>query len=200
MRKVAIMSIVVGLIILVMSSIRITMPIITSTIIPNLNTIVNVTPGMKLIVSDMNGSLTLIPLKGYSTFIDMIDYLSPIFVFVGIIISIALLLIKKNLTISMSDPLFFGIILMLILSAIFALPIPTPIYVNNNITTTYLLIGINAYVGLSSIMYLISALLLVVSTWLYREPQIIESLYPDIDQLMSMTVILKSEEETEQSE
>ncbi|WP_054842400.1 hypothetical protein [Vulcanisaeta distributa] len=85
---------------------------------------------MKLIISDTNGSLTLIPIKGYSSFIDTIDYLSPIFIFVGIIISITLLIIKRNQSIDVSDPLFFGIILMLIVALVFSLPIPTQIYLS----------------------------------------------------------------------
>ncbi|ADY00813.1 MAG: hypothetical protein ACP5GZ_04060 [Vulcanisaeta sp.] len=200
MRKVIIAFIAIGIIILIMSNIRITLPIIVSASIPSLSEVVNVTPGLKLIISDTNGSLALIPIKGYSAFINMVDYLSPIFVFVGIIISIALLVIKKNQKIDISDPLFFGILLMLIISLIFAFPIPTQVYLSEGSLTKTILIGINAYVGFSSIMYLISTVLLVMSTWLYREQTIMENLYSDIDQLMSMTVMLKSEEETEQSE
>jgi len=199
MRKVAIAFIVIGIIILVMSSIRITIPIITSPPLPGISKIVNVTPGMELVVNDINGSLTLTPIKGYSQFLDSIDYLSPILVFVGIVISMVILVRGRNVKFSISDPLIFGVMLMLTFSLIFALPIPTPIYLDGNPTSTYLLVGVNAYVGLSSTMYLISAALLTVSTWLYRETQTIESLYPDIDQLMSMTVMLKSEEETEES-
>ena len=200
MKKVIMAFIAIGIIILIMTNIRIALPIVVGASIPSLSKIVNVTPGMKLIVSDTNGSLALIPIKGYSTFINMIDYLSPIFVFVGIIISIALLIIKKNQKTDISDPLFFGIVLMLIISLIFAFPIPTQVYLSEGSETLSILIGVNAYVGFSSIMYLISTVLLVMSTWLYREQTIMENLYSDIDQLMSMTVMLKSEEETEQSE
>ncbi len=199
MKRVVMAFIVIGIIILIMSNIRIALPI-TNTVLPNFNDIVNVTPGLKLIVSDTNGSLTLIPVRGYSLFIDTIDYLSPIFVFVGIIISIVLLMIKRNQSIDVSDPLFFGIVLMLIVALIFSLPIPTQIYLNENGITQSILVGVNAYVGFSSITYLIGAVLLMISTWLYREKAVMEDAYSDIDQLMSMTIMLKSEEETERSE
>ncbi|WP_243666271.1 hypothetical protein [Vulcanisaeta sp. JCM 16159] len=40
----------------------------------------------------------------------------------------------------------------------------------------------------------------MMSTWLYREKTTVGDMYTDIDQLMSLTIMLKSEEETEQSE
>ncbi|WP_243678553.1 hypothetical protein [Vulcanisaeta distributa] len=40
----------------------------------------------------------------------------------------------------------------------------------------------------------------MMSAWLYREKTAMEGTYSDIDQLMSMTIMLKSEEETERSE
>ncbi|GAB6945681.1 hypothetical protein [Vulcanisaeta sp. JCM 14467] len=199
MKKIMMAFIVIGIIILIMSNIRVALPI-TNAAMPNFNDVVNVTPGLKLIVSDTNGSLTLIPIKGYSPFIDTIDYLSPIFVFVGIMISITMLIIRKKQSIDVSDPLFFGVILMLALALAFSLPIPTQVYLSEGSTTQSILIGVNAYVGFSSITYLISTILLMMSTWLYRERTAIEDVYSDIDQLMSMTIMLKSEEETERSE
>lgn len=199
MRKVVMAFIVIGIIILIMSNIRVALPI-TNAAVSNFNDVVNVTPGLKLIISDTNGSLTLIPIKGYSLFIDTVDYLSPIFVFIGIIISIVLLLIKRNYSIDVSDPLFFGIILMLIVALIFSLPIPTQIPLGENSINQSIIVGVNAYVGFSSITYLISTVLLMMSTWLYREKTTVGDMYTDIDQLMSLTIMLKSEEETEQSE
>ncbi|GAB6948366.1 hypothetical protein JCM16161A_24960 [Vulcanisaeta sp. JCM 16161] len=199
MRKIVLAFIVIGIIILIMSNIRVALPI-TNVAMPSFNDIVNVTPGLKLIISDTNGSLTLIPIRGYSSFIDTIDYLSPIFIFVGIIISIALLMIKRNQSIDVSDPLFFGIILMLIVALVFSLPIPTQIYLSEGPVTQSMLVGVNAYVGFSSITYLISTVLLMMSAWLYREKTAMDGMYSDIDQLMSMTIMLKSEEETERSE
>ncbi|WP_054853301.1 hypothetical protein [Vulcanisaeta distributa] len=199
MRKVIMVFIVIGIIILIMSNIRVALPI-TNAAVSNFNDVVNVTPGLKLIISDTNGSLTLIPIKGYSSFIDTVDYLSPIFVFIGIIISIVLLLIKRNYSIDVSDPLFFGIILMLIVALIFSLPIPTQISLGENSINQSIIVGVNAYVGFSSITYLISTVLLMMSTWLYREKTTVGDMYTDIDQLMSLTIMLKSEEETEQSE
>ncbi|WP_229709813.1 hypothetical protein [Vulcanisaeta souniana] len=183
-----------------MSNIRVALPIIPSAVIPKVNEAINVTPGVRLVINDTNGLLLLTPVKGYSSLVDMIDRLSPILIFIGIIISMTLLVTMKNRRIDISDPLFFGIILMLIIAFIFALPIPTQVYLSDGSTTQSLLVGINAYSGFSSVMYLVSAILLVMSTWLYKEPEAIENLYPDIDQLMSMTVMLKSEEETEQPE
>ena len=200
MRKVIIAFIVIGIIILIMSNIRVALPIIPSAVIPRINEAINVTPGMRLVINGTSGLLLLTPVKGYSSFIDMIDYLSPILVFIGIIISIILLVVMKNRKIDISDPLFFGIILMLIIAFIFALPIPTQVYLSDGSITQSLLVGINAYSGFSSVMYLVSAILLIMSAWLYKEPEAVENLYPDIDQLMSMTVMLKSEEETEQPE
>ncbi|WP_054857403.1 hypothetical protein [Vulcanisaeta sp. JCM 16159] len=150
MRKVVMAFIVIGIIILIMSNIRVALPI-TNAAVSNFNDVVNVTPGLKLIISDTNGSLTLIPIKGYSLFIDTVDYLSPIFVFIGIIISIVLLLIKRNYSIDVSDPLFFGIILMLIVALIFSLPIPTQIPLGENSINQSIIVGVNAYVGFSSI-------------------------------------------------
>ena len=199
MKKIVMAFIIIGIIILIMSNIRVALPI-TNVAIPNFNDIVNITPGLKLIISDTNGSLALIPIKGYSPFIDMIDYLSPIFVFVGIMISIIMLIIRRGQSIDVSDPLFFGIILMLALALAFSLPIPTQVYLSEGSTTQSMLIGVNAYVGFSSITYLISTVLLMMSTWLYRERETMEDMYSDIDQLMSMTIMLKSEEETERSE
>lgn len=200
MRKVIIAFIVIGIIILIMSNIRVALPIIPSAVTPRVNEVINVTPGMRLVINGTSGLLSLTPVKGYSSFIDMIDYLSPILVFIGIIISITLLVVMKNRKIDISDPLFFGIVLMLIIAFIFALPIPIQVYLNDGSITQSLLVGINAYSGFSSVMYLVSAILLIMSAWLYKESGAVENLYPDIDQLMSMTVILKSEEETEQPE
>lgn len=199
MRNVIIVFIVIGIIILIMSNIRVALPITNATT-PNFDEIINVTPGLRLIISDKNGSLTLIPIRGYSMFIDTIDYLSPIFVFVGIIISIVLLIMRGKQSIDVSDPLFFGIILMLIVALAFALPIPIQVYVGGESTTQSMLIGVNAYVGFSSITYLISTVLLIISTWLYSGGMNMDEVYSDIDQLMNMTIMLKSEEETEQSE
>ncbi len=200
MRKVIIAFIVIGIIILIMSNIRVALPIIPSAVTPRVNEVINVTPGMRLVINGTSGLLSLTPVKGYSSFIDMIDYLSPILVFIGIIVSITLLVVMKNRKIDISDPLFFGIVLMLIIAFIFALPIPIQVYLNDGSITQSLLVGINAYSGFSSVMYLVSAILLIMSAWLYKESGAVENLYPDIDQLMSMTVILKSEEETEQPE
>ena len=191
--------IVIGVIILIMSNIKIALPI-TSIAAAHFNEVINVTPGLRLIISDTNGSLSLIPIRGYSMFIDSVDYLSPIFVFIGIIISIVLLVMRRGQEIDASDPLFFGIVLMLIIALIFALPIPTQVYLSDDSAIRSILIGINAYSGFSAIVYLISTVLLMVSTWLYRSRASVEDMYSDIDQLMSMTIMLKSEEETEHSE
>ncbi len=194
MKKLAIAFIMIGVIILVMSSIRVVIPIVTSPITQDINGVINVTPGMRLIISGVNGSLALIPTEGYSQFLDSINYLSPIFIFVGIMIPIALLVMKRGVEFDPSDPLLFGTIAMLAVSLLFALPIPTPIVLNEASGSIYLLLGINAYTGFSSIAYLISAVLLAVNTWLYRGRQATEGPYPDIDQLISMTVMFKNEE------
>ncbi|MFB6469958.1 MAG: hypothetical protein TU36_001790 [Vulcanisaeta sp. AZ3] len=204
MKKVAIAFVVIGLVILIMSSIRITIPmIISNSALSNLNTMVNITPGTTLIISNINGALRLIQARGYSGFINMINYLSPLFVFIGMVVSIALFIVRRSITMNLSDPFLLGTILMLALSLIFALPIPTPIYISDGYLTNvnvYMLVGINAYVGFASVMYLISTILLIAGMWLYREPQLVDDQYLDIDQLTNMTVILKSEEETERSE
>ena len=194
MKKLAIAFIIIGIAILVMSSIRIVIPIVISPITQDINEVINVTPGTRLIISDVNGSLKLVLTEGYSQFLDSINYLSPIFIFVGIMIPIALLAMKRRVEFDPSDPLLFGIMAMLAVSLLFALPIPTPIVLNEASKSIYLLLGINAYTGLSSITYLISAVLLAVNTWLYRGQQATESPYPDIDQLISMTVMFKNEE------
>lgn len=200
MRKSLIVLIAVGILILIMSSIRVIIPIINDITIPNLRYVVNVTPGMDLIINDINGSLSINVTRPSQNFVSTLELFAPLFTFVGILIVIISYMTKGKNS-SFANPLFFTVMVMAATSILLSLPIPISLSVKDGVAMSYIVIGINAYTGFASLTYLMSALLLLFNSWFYNAKSEMTPPYPDIDQLTSMTIRLEEEEEkTEGSE
>ncbi|WP_069807548.1 hypothetical protein [Vulcanisaeta thermophila] len=196
MRKSLIAMIVIGIVIIIMSSLRIIVPIVNDVTIPNLRYTINVTPGMNLIINGINGSLSIRVVKGYQGIISTLDLFAPLFAFMGILmILITFLLRGKNL--DFSNPLFFTVMIMVTASLLLSLPLPLPVYVQDGSSTAYILIGVNAYVGFASLVYLMGGVLLLFNSRFYNQEGELVGPYLDIDQLASLTIRLKEEGKTE---